>query len=408
MSDAPTCRSCGSAVEIVLDLGLTPVADLLLTKDQLDDPEPAFPLVVGFCTSCALLALVDLLAQDELYTSDYPYYTSEVPGLIEHFGASARSLLESCDLRDDSLVIEAASNDGYMLRIFAEASIPVLGVDPAPGPAEVAEGVGVPTIVDFFSAEVARRIVDEGRRCDLLLGNNVLNLVPDPDDFARAVDLLLTEDGTVVLEIPYLLDTLDDGAYDNFFHQNSSYFSLTATQRLFGRHGLGVSDVERISTFGGSLRVTLTRGAEPSEAVLALAADEEGRGVKAPGLYRDFARRARESRDELVGLLTLLVSEGRSIVAYGAAGGMATTLVSFADIDSSVIEYAVDANPHKHGWYTPGSHLLIRPAEVLSEEQPDVVLLLAWNYADAVLEAQSAYRAAGGKFLIPIPHPHMV
>lgn len=403
------CRSCGSTeLETVLDLGRTPVADLLLTEDQLGGSEPTFPLVVGFCGHCALLQLVHLLPQDELYTSDYPYYTSEVPGLVEHFGASARSLLAHGELGADSLVIEAASNDGYMLRVFAQQGVPVLGIDPAPGPAEVAEGEGVPTVVDFFSAEVAERLAGEGHRADLLLGNNVLNLVPDPSDFARAVDLLLAPEGAVVLEVPYLLDTLEEGAYDNFFHQNSSYFSLTAVQRLFGRFGMGVTDVERVDTFGGSLRVTLRRGGAPGGAAAAMLADEEARGVGDVELYRGFAQMARQSRDELVGLLTQLRDEGQRIIAYGAAGGMATTLVSFAEIDSSVIEYAVDANPHKHGRYTPGSHLLIRPAEVLVEDRPDVVLLLAWNYADAVLDAQSAYREAGGRFLIPIPHPHLI
>lgn len=406
--EGPHCRSCGAGVEVVLDLGRTPVADMLLSEAQLERPEPTFELIVGFCDRCALLQLVELLDQEGLYTEDYPYYTSEVPGLVAHFERSARRLLSERALDSESLVIEAASNDGYMLRVFADAGVPVLGVDPAAGPAEVAERVGVRTIVDFFGTDVAGRIVAEHGRSDLLLGNNVLNLVPDPSDFARAVDVLLTDDGVAVLEVPYLMDTIDAGAYDNFFHQNSSYFSLTALERLFAPHSMVIADVHRVDTFGGSLRVTIARGDRHGPAATEMIASEQRAGVTTVDFYRGFAERARISRDALVGLITQLHEAGKSLVAYGAAGGMATTLLSFTGIDSSVIEYAVDANPHKHGRYTPGSHLLIRPAEVLLEDEPDVVLLLAWNYAEAVLEAQSAYRAAGGQFLIPIPEPTLI
>jgi coenzyme F420-reducing hydrogenase beta subunit len=204
------------------------------------------------------------------------------------------------------------------------------------------------------------------------------------------------------------MDTIAAGAYDNFFHQNSSYFSLTALARLFSPHRMVVSEVERVDTFGGSLRVTISRGETHGESAAALLETEEADGVGSYELYRGFAMHARASRDALVGLIAQLHSEGKRLIAYGAAGGMATTLLSYAGIDTSVIEYAVDANPHKHGRYTPGSHLLIRPAEVLVEDRPDVVLLLAWNYADAVLDAQSEYRATGGMFLIPIPEPILI
>ncbi|MFV0316429.1 MAG: methyltransferase domain-containing protein [Microthrixaceae bacterium] len=401
------CRCCGGPVEVVLDLGETPVADLLLDSDELGRDEPTFALLVGFCTECALLQLVELLDQDGLYTDDYPYYTSEVPGLVDHFGQSARALLAEMDLGPTSLVVEAASNDGYMLRIFAETGIPVLGVDPASGPAAVATEVGVPTIVDYFSSTLCHRLAETHGPSDLLLGNNVLNLVPDPLDFAEAADRLLKQSGVVVLEVPYLLDTVDAGAFDNFFHQNSSYFSATSLARLFERVGMVLSDVERVDTFGGSLRVTIARGSHHGPRAATLLADEERRGVANAEFYREFARRAAACRRELVGLLDQLHSEGNRIVAYGAAGGMATTLLSYTEIDS-MIEYAVDANPHKHGKFTPGSHLEIRPADVLTVDQPDIVLLLAWNYRDAVLEAQSEYRRKGGRFLIPIPHPELV
>lgn len=398
------CRACGNAPLIeVLDLGETPIADILLTEDHLQEPDPTFRLRVGFCPQCALLQLTELIDPTLLYGDDYPYFSSVVPGLLEHFTASAESILATHPLDDRSLVVEAASNDGYMLRIFAEAGIPVLGVDPAAGPAAVAREKGVPTIVDFFGSALAERLAAEGRRADVLLGNNVLNLVPDPNDFASAVDLLLADDGEAVLEVPYAVEAVTHCEYDNFFHQNCSYFSLASLRSLFEPVGLVVCDAQRVPTFGGSLRVRLRRRGEPSDAVAQIAAREASLGAADEAFYRDFGERARRSRDQLVEFLTEQRRGGRRTVAYGAAGGMATTLLSFAGIDEGVLEYAVDVNEHKHGLFTPGSRLRIFPPERLVEDQPDFVLLLAWNYEEEILAANADYLRRGGRFVIPIP-----
>jgi hypothetical protein len=271
----------------------------------------------------------------------------------------------------------------------------------------VAAQNGVPTIVDVFSSALAERLAGEGRRADVLLGNNVLNLVPDPNDFAAAVDLLLTDDGEAVLEVPYAVEAVTHCEYDNFFHQNCSYFSLTSLRSLFGRQELVICDARTVPTFGGSLRVHVRRRGEPSDTVTELAAREVSLGVADESFYRDFGERARRSRDQLAEFLTEQKRRGKRTVAYGAAGGMATTLLSFAGIDAGVLDYAVDVNEHKHGLYTPGSRLPIFAPDRLLEDQPDFVLLLAWNYEQEIRAANAEYERRGGTFIIPIPEPRL-
>lgn len=392
----------------VLSFGVTPVADILLTADQLDESEPAFPLEVVFDPESALLQLAEIVPPAELYREDYPYYSSELPGVLEHFRISARAILAERPLDQGSLVVEAASNDGYMLEVFAGAGVPVLGIDPAAGPAAVAHQRGIPTLVDFFDLRLARRLRAEGSVADVLLANNVLNLVPEPADFAAAVEVLLATDGVAIVEVPYVVDTVQAGAYDNFYHQNSSYFSLTALARLFSRVGLVVEEVERVPTFGGSLRVQIGRGSSPGNSVQELLAYERSHGVDDYGYFEDFGERACRSRDLLVEMLWRLKKDGASIVAYGAAGGMATTLLSFTGIDSSVLDYAVDVNTHKHDLFTPGSRLRIHSPRKLLEDLPDYVLLLAWNYAEEVMADLSEYLTRGGRIISPIPEPRLL
>lgn len=405
----PICRSCGRHdLRTVLSLGVTPLAEVLLREDELGQPEPSFPLDLAFCPDCALVQLTETVAPELLYGGDYPYFSSVVPALVAHFTAGARELVARRGLGPEHLVVEAASNDGCMLKAFAAEGVRVLGVDPARGPAEQAEREGVPTRVALFDAALAMELRAEGIRADVVLGNNVLNLATDPRDMMRAIALLLADDGVAVWEVPYVVDLIGKTAFDNIFHANTSYFSATAVDRLARRQGLHLTGVTRVPTFGGSLRLVLRRADAPDHAVRALLAEEADRGVDTAAYYEDFAGRVDAVRARLAGLVRDLRGGGATVVAYGAAGGMATTLLSALDLPPDTIAWAVDGNPHKHGRYTSGSHLVIRPPTALLEDRPDYVLLLAWNYADEILAQNTEYRAAGGRFILPLPEPRIV
>jgi SAM-dependent methyltransferase len=403
------CRSCGSAaLEPVLEFGATPLADRLVTEATRSLPEFEVPLTLAFCPSCSLVQILETVEPDILFGRDYPYYSSVSPSLLEHFGASARAIIERQKLDRSSLVVEAASNDGYMLKVFAAAGIAVLGIDPAEGPATTAITRGVPTRQAFFGSRLARELrAEHPHGADVFLANNVLAHVADLNGFVEGIGLVLADGGTAVIEVPYLVDLIEHCEFDTIYHQHLCYFSVTALEGLFARDGLHLNEVERTWVHGGSLRLHVQHEAWRHASVDALLAAERSHGVDRIDFVRDFGRRVRHLVDDLTDLVGELKRSGRSIAGYGAAA-KATTLLSFAGIGRGELDFIADKNTHKHGLYMGGNHIPIVAPEQLRTGRPDYLLLLAWNFADEIMAQQAEYAQAGGRFIVPVPQPRIV
>jgi len=409
------CRSCGrTGLNPILNLGRTPLANALLAVEELAAVEETYPLELVFCPGCTLVQITETVPRERLFR-EYFYLSSFSETMLGHARSLAHELIATRRLNADSLVMEVASNDGYLLQYYQEAGVPVLGIEPATNIARLArEERGIPTISEFFGVELAKKLSDEGQRADVIHAHNVLAHVADLNGFMRGLELLLKDDGIAVIEVPYVKDMIDNTEFDTIYHEHLCYFSLTALDHLFRRHALVIEDVKRLLIHGGTLRIYVSKGdrsAEPPpdrpSATVSRLLEQERLWAGSHQFYRGFGEKVERLRGDLLNLLNELKTQGRRMAVYGASA-KGSTLMNYFGIGRETFEFVVDRSTVKQGHYTPGTHLRIYAPEKLLAEMPDYVLLLTWNFAAEILEQQAEYRRRGGRFIIPVPEVRIV
>jgi len=400
------CRFCAAPLRhTFVDLGMSPLCESFLSSERVDEMEPFYPLHVYVCERCFLVQLTEYVSPENIFR-DYAYFSSYSDSWLAHANAYTGLMAEKYGLGPGHLVVEVASNDGYLLQYFIQRGISVLGIEPAANVAEAAAKKSVPTLVKFFGRETARELVSQDKQADLLLGNNVLAQVPDINDFVAGMKILLKPRGIITMEFPHLLQLMEQNQFDTIYHEHFSYFSFVTAQKIFAAHGLVLFDVEELPTHGGSLRIYARHQEDSSRPVTARASElltrEEAARLLHLDAYCSFAEQVKETKRKLLEFMISARRAGKQIVGYGAPG-KGNTLLNYCGIRTDFLDYTVDRSPHKHGKFLPGTHIPIFPPQKIRETRPDYVLILPWNLKDEIMEQVSYIREWGGKFVVPIP-----
>jgi SAM-dependent methyltransferase len=400
------CRSCGGRLTVTMaDLGLQPASNAFLESQAAIEHEKRYPLRAKVCENCKLVQLDYDVAPEELF-GNYVYFSSYSDQWLAHAKAYCEMARKRFALSPASLVVELASNDGYLLKNFLQMGIPVLGIDPSDTVAAAAEKIGVPTLVQFFGERVALELSQQGRQADLIIGNNVLAHVPQLNDFVAGIAALLRPQGSVTIEFPHLLELIRHVEFDTIYHEHFSYFSLYAMEQVFLRHGLRLYDVERLSTHGGSLRIFAAHAGRTDLSDSALLhevrAQEAAAGLGDLEAYMQFAKRVDECRDSLREFLAGAKREGKRVAAYGAAA-KGNTLMNFCGLTPEDIAFVADRNPHKQKKLLPGTHIPVVSPEELMQAKPDYVLILPWNLREEISRQLADIKEWGGRFVTPVP-----
>jgi SAM-dependent methyltransferase len=405
------CRHCAAPLShVFLDLGTAPPSNAYLDSAALRRAEAHYPLRLFVCEQCWLVQTEDYAEANDLFASDYAYFSSTSRSWLAHAAAYAKAITSRLGLGSQHFVVEVASNDGYLLKNFVEAGVPCLGIEPTASTAMAAEALGIPVLREFFGTSVARRLASEGRRADLVIGNNVFAHVPDINDFTAGLRELLQPGGTLTLEFPHLLELVRGGQFDTVYHEHFSYLSLGTTERIFESAGLRIVDVEKLPTHGGSLRVYgahASDGRPMSNAVSELLAEERASGLCSLPTYSAFQHRADHIKNEFVTFLIEQKRRGLLVAAYGAAA-KGNTLLNYAGIRPDLLAFVCDAAPSKQGKFMPGSRIPILAPSAIDEQRPDIVVILPWNIADEVLAQLAHVRAWGGRFAVAVPEMRLL
>jgi 2-polyprenyl-3-methyl-5-hydroxy-6-metoxy-1,4-benzoquinol methylase len=400
------CRFCGAPLrKTFVDLAMSPLCESFPSAAELNRGEVYYPLHAYVCEQCFLVQLEQYESPENIF-SDYAYFSSFSDSWLKHAETYCNKMKSRLHLNEKSLVVEVASNDGYLLQYFVKQNVPVLGIEPAANVAKVAVEKGVNTLVKFFGTQLAKELVAAGRAADLVLGNNVLAQVPDLNDFVEGLKILLKPEGVLTLEFPHLLKLMELNEFDTIYHEHFSYFSMLTTVRILEAHGLKVFDVEELASHGGSLRVFAARAESKSHSlspkVQEVIAQEKKAALDSIAGYDHFASQVKQTKWTLVEFLLAAARDGKTVAGYGAPGKSAT-LLNYCGIGKDMIQYTVDRSPYKQGRFLPGTHIPIFHPDKIKETKPDYVVILPWNLKDEIVSQLQYIREWGGRFVVPIP-----